>query len=75
MELGPAFDWHTAFSSAENMELFFPSVKVVVVLMVMLMDMMKMLYLMVHEHILISRFGGYQFPNLVIWFPVVFDPR
>ena len=75
MELGPAFDWHTTFSSTENMELLFPSAKVMVMLMVMLMNRMMMLYSMVHEHIRISKFDGYQFPNLVIWFPVVFDPR
>ena len=57
------------------MELFFPSAKVMVLLMVMLMDVMMMLYLMVHEHTVIYRFDGYQFPNLVICFPVVFDPR
>ena len=34
-----------------------------------------MLYLMVHMHIIISYFDGCQFPNLVIWFPVVFDRR
>ena len=53
----------------------FPNAMVMVMLMVMLMDVLAMLYLMVHEHILISRFDENQFPNLVIWFPVVCDPR